>query len=395
MSDYPDKLANRMSHIEPFHVMNLLAIAKQMEAQGKEVIHMEIGEPDFVTPEPVIRAAEAALKKGQTHYTPAVGLPALRERIAEFYRSQFDRDISPNQIIITPGASGALLLALGVLVDPGDKVAMSDPGYPCNRHFVRMFEGDPIGIPVDDSTDYQLTLETLTRSPANDITAVMLASPSNPTGTLLTPAHIKEWITDAETRHYHLLMDEIYQGLVYDHEVSTIAGQSNHAFVINSFSKYFCMTGWRLGWLVVPPSYQEHVDKLAQNIFLAPSTLAQYAAMAAFDDESIQILESQREEFQRRRDFLAPAIQELGFKLLVKPEGAFYLYADCSQLTDDSFEFCHSLLQESGVAITPGKDFGSHRSHRYVRFAYTTALEQLEKGIEKIRQYLAGTSRIS
>ena len=391
MSEAPDKLANRMSHIEPFHVMNLLAIAKQMEAQGKKVIHMEIGEPDFVTPEPVIRAAESALKKGQTHYTPAIGLPALRERIAEFYKSKFERDISPNQIIITPGASGALLLSLGVLIDPGDKVAMSDPGYPCNRHFVRMFEGDPIGIPVDDGTGYQLTVETLNRSPVYDLTSVMLASPSNPTGTLLTPAHINEWITDAETRQYYLLMDEIYQGLVYDREATTIAGKSNHAFVINSFSKYFCMTGWRLGWLVVPPGYQDQVDKLAQNIFLAPSTLAQYAAIAAFDDESIQILESQREEFQRRRDFLISAIQELGFKLLVKPEGAFYLYADCSQLTDDSFKFCHSLLQESGVAITPGKDFGSHQSHRYVRFSYTIALGQLEQGIEKIRKYLASS----
>jgi len=388
MSDQPIKLANRMSHIEPFHVMNLLAIAKAMEAQGKQVVHMEIGEPDFITPAPVMRAAESALKQGQTHYTPAVGLPALRERIAGFYKSQFDCDINPEQIIITPGASGALLLALGVLINPGDKVVMSDPGYPCNRHFVRMFEGDPVGIPSDASTRYQLTVETLNQSQTSDISAVMLASPSNPTGTLLTPSHIKEWITDAETKQYYLLMDEIYQGLVYNHHATTIAGRSNHAFVINSFSKYFCMTGWRLGWLVVPPGYQREIDKLAQNIFLAPSTLAQYAALAAFDDESIQILESQREEFRRRRDFLIPAIKELGFELLVEPEGAFYLYADCSQLTDDSFEFCHALLQQAGVAITPGKDFGSNQSQRYVRFAYTTALEQLEQGVEKIRGFL-------
>ena len=389
MSDYPHKLANRMSHIEPFHVMNLLAIAKELEAQGKEIIHMEIGEPDFVTPAPVMRAAEAAIKQGQTHYTPAVGLPALRERIAEFYKSTFNRDISPEQIIITPGASGALLLALGVLVNPDDKVVMSDPGYPCNRHFVRMFEGDPIGIPVDASTSYQLTVDTLRQSQTKDITAVMLASPSNPTGTLLTPDHIGEWINAAETNQYYLLMDEIYQGLVYGHEVTTVAGKSDHAFVINSFSKFFCMTGWRLGWLVVPAGYQREIDKLAQNIFLAPSTLAQYAAIAAFDDESIQILESQREEFKRRRDFLMPAIQELGFQLLVEPQGAFYLYADCSKFTDDSFEFCHTLLQRAGVAITPGKDFGSHQSQRYVRFAYTTSLEQLEKGIDKIRRFLA------
>lgn len=378
-----------MSHIEPFHVMDLLAIAKNMEAQGKQIVHMEIGEPDFVTPAPVIRAAELALKNGQTHYTPAVGLPELRERIADYYQSRFDRVVNSEQIIITPGASGALLLALGVLVNPGEAVAMGDPGYPCNRHFVSMFDGKPVGIPVDASSGFQLTVQGLEQSRLKKPVAVMLASPSNPTGTLLAPGDIEEWTRDADRHEYYVVMDEIYQGLVYEREATTIAGQSNRVFVINSFSKYFCMTGWRLGWLVVPPGYQSEVDKLAQNIFLAPSTLAQYAALAAFDKETIEILEDQRKEFQRRRDFLMPAIRELGFQLPVEPEGAFYLYADCSKLTQNSFKFCHDLLQEAGVAITPGKDFGSHASHRYVRFAYTTSLEQLELGIEKIRKYLS------
>ena len=384
----PVKLADRMAHIEPFHVMSLLASARQMEAQGRHIVHMEIGEPDFVTPEPVMRAAALALHQGQTHYTPAVGLALLRERIAGFYASRFKVIVDPEQIIITPGASGALLLALGVLVNPGDKVVLSDPGYPCNRHFVRMYDGEPVCLPVDASSRYQLTVEVLTKAGIDPITAVMLASPSNPTGTTLAPGEINEWIAFANAKQTYLLMDEIYQGLVYDTESTTIAGKSERTFVINSFSKYFCMTGWRLGWLLVPPGYQPHVDKLAQNIFLAPSTVAQYAALAAFEPDTLAILEERRQEFQRRRDFLAAAIQDLGFRLLVVPQGAFYLYADCSELTDDSFAFCHRLLKDAGVAITPGKDFGAHASQRYVRFAYTTSMDQLQTGVERIRQFL-------
>jgi len=385
MSDQPIKIARRMSHIEPFHVMDLLAIARSMEAQGKQIVHMEIGEPDFPTPGPVMRAAQSALQQGQTYYTPAIGLSILRERIAAFYETRFNARINPDQIIITPGASGALLLALGVLINPGDRVAMSDPGYPCNRHFVRMFDGEPECIAVDAGSCYQLTANLLSSPP----TAVMLATPSNPTGTLLKPEENSQWMHYAKDNDCYLLMDEIYQGLVYGRESSTIVGQSEHAFVINSFSKYFCMTGWRLGWLVVPSGYEREVDKLAQNIFLAPSTLAQYAALAAFDEETIAILEAQRQQFQQRRDFLSAAIKELGFQLLVEPEGAFYLYADCSRFTDDSFRFCHDLLKEAGVAITPGKDFGSHDSHRYVRFAYTTSIQNLEHGVEKIRKFLS------
>jgi len=385
MSDQPIKIARRMSHIEPFHVMDLLAIARSMEAQGKQIVHMEIGEPDFPTPGPVMRAAQSALQQGQTYYTPAIGLSILRERIAAFYETRFNARINPDQIIITPGASGALLLALGVLINPGDRVAMSDPGYPCNRHFVRMFDGEPECVAVDAGSRYQLTANLLSSPP----TAVMLATPSNPTGTLLKPEENSQWMHYAKDNDCYLLMDEIYQGLVYGRESSTIVGQSEHAFVINSFSKYFCMTGWRLGWLVVPSGYEREVDKLAQNIFLAPSTLAQYAALAAFDEETIAILEAQRQQFQQRRDFLSAAIKELGFQLLVEPEGAFYLYADCSRFTDDSFRFCHELLKEVGVAITPGKDFGSHDSHRYVRFAYTTSIQNLEHGVEKIRKFLS------
>jgi aspartate/methionine/tyrosine aminotransferase len=382
------KTATRMDHIEPFHVMNLLARAKQLEAQGRHIVHMEVGEPDFATPEPVMRAAEAALKKGLTHYTPAIGLPQLREKIAEYYLQRFNATVSPEQIVVTPGASGALMLSLGILIDPGDTVVMSDPGYPCNRHFVRLYDANPVGLPVDANTRYQLTADQVINSGIQKFKAAMLASPSNPTGTSLTTDELQAWLGYSEKQKSFLLVDEIYQGLVYGRESVSIASQSNAAFIINSFSKYFCMTGWRLGWLVVPPGYESYADKLAQNIFLAPSTLSQYAALAAFDEETTEILEQHRQEFQRRRDYLVGAIRELGFELMATAEGAFYLYADCSRITDDSFSFCETVLEKAGVALTPGKDFGHHLSQRYVRFAYTTSMEQLTLGIERLAAYI-------
>lgn len=389
MQDKPINVANRMAHIEPFHVMNLLARAKQLEAQGRHIVHMEIGEPDFVTPEPVLRAAEAALKAGKTHYTPAVGLLSLREKISDHYRDKYNAEVNPEQIIITPGASGALMLSLGVLINPGDSVLMSDPGYPCNRHFVSMFNANPQTIPVDANSDYQLTVDHLEKTGLQDIKAVMLASPSNPTGTLLSQQQIQDWIDYSSKQDVTLLVDEIYQGLVYGRESQSIASQTDSAFIINSFSKYFCMTGWRLGWLVAPKGYEKEVDKLAQNIFLAPATLSQHAALAAFEDETTEILEAHRQEFQRRRDFLTSAIASLGFNLMVEPEGAFYLYVNCQDLTDDSFAFCERLLEEAGVALTPGRDFGAHESQQYLRFAYTTGMEELEQGVERLRRFLA------
>lgn len=388
MHNKPKNIADRMAHIEPFHVMNLLAKAKQLEAQGRHIVHMEIGEPDFITPQPIIRAAEAALKEGKTHYTPAIGLMPLREKISEHYLKKYNASVNPEQIIITPGASGALMLSLGILVNPGEEVVTSDPGYPCNRHFVRMFEANPVTVPVDASSNYQLTVNHVEQLQPQKLKAVMLASPSNPTGTVLNQQQINDWIDYSASQNVSLLVDEIYQGLVYGRESESIASQTDSAFIINSFSKYFCMTGWRLGWLVVPPGYEQYVDKLAQNIFLAPATLSQYAALAAFDEQTTEILEAHRQEFQRRRDFLSGAIEQLGFSLMASPEGAFYLYANCQDLTDDSFAFCERLLEQAGVALTPGRDFGNNQSHQYVRFAYTTAIEQLEMGVERLRGFL-------
>lgn len=382
--------ADRMGDIAPFYVMDVLARAKAMEAEGSRIVHMEVGEPDFTAPAPIVEAGKRALERGLTHYTAAAGLPQLREAIARFYADRYGVALSPARIIVTPGASGALQLVMGTLVNPGDEVILADPGYPCNRHFVRLAEGRPVNVAVGPDTAYQLSQQLVQRFGSLHTRAVMVASPSNPTGTLVTGEEMRAIYRAATELDAYLVVDEIYHGLVYDGSVQTALSIADDIFVINSFSKYFGMTGWRLGWLVAPEAFVGDIDKLAQNIFLAAPTPAQHAALVAFDSETIEILEARRREFQARRDFLLPALRELGFHVPVAPQGAFYLYADCSRFTDDSFAFAIDLLEQAGVAITPGKDFGSNRPERYVRFAYTTAMDKLQEGVERIRGYLGG-----
>jgi aspartate/methionine/tyrosine aminotransferase len=265
---------------------------------------------------------------------------------------------------------------------------MADPGYPCNRHFVRLLEGDAVGVTVDAGSDYQLTPDLLERHWSDRTVAAMLASPSNPTGTVVSTENLEKMESIAANRGGRLIVDEIYHGLVYEGSTETALAVSDELFVINSFSKYFCMTGWRLGWLVAPEAYVREADKLAQNIFLAASTISQYAALAAFKPATREILAEHREAFRERRDFLLPALRELGFDIPVTPAGAFYLYADCSRFTDDSYAFAYDLLEQAGVAVTPGRDFGANKPERHVRFAYTTSLEKLEQGVERLAAYL-------
>ncbi len=369
--------------------MDVLARAKAMEAEGRSIVHMEVGEPDFTAPAPIVEAGKQALARGLTHYTAAAGLPLLREAIARFYAERYGVQVSPSRVIVTPGASGALQLVMGILVNPGDEVVLADPGYPCNRHFVRLAEGRPVNVAVGADTAYQLTGQLVRRFASPQTRAVMVASPSNPTGTLVTGEEMGAIYRAATDLGAYLVADEIYHGLIYDGAVQTTLSLADDVFVVNSFSKYFGMTGWRLGWLVAPDGFVGDIDRLAQNIFLAASTPAQHAALVAFDPETVEVLEARRHEFRTRRDFLLPALRALGFDIPVEPQGAFYLYADCSRFTDDSFAFALDLLARTGVAITPGKDFGNNRPERYVRFAYTTAMDRLEEGVERIRRYLA------
>ncbi len=381
--------ADRMKKIRPFHVMELLARARELEAQGRSIVHMEVGEPDFTTPEPIIEAGRQALADGRTHYTPAMGLPMLRKAIAGHYQ-QYGLDIDPGRVVVTPGASGALQLLMSVLIDPGDGVLLADPGYPCNRNFVHLVGGEPQSLEVGADTGYQLSAALIEQNWQGNTRAVMVASPSNPTGTMLSRKELREIYQVVQQHAGFLIVDEIYQGLIYGAEGHTALEIGDDLFVINSFSKYYGMTGWRLGWLVAPSDKIDLIDRLAQNIFLAAPTPAQHAALAAFSDHTIEILEQRREIFRQRRDYLLPALEDLGFRVSVKPRGAFYLYADCSQHTDDSAAFAHDLLEQMGVAVTPGMDFGENAPERHLRFAYTTDMQQLQEGVRRIRQFVGG-----
>lgn len=383
-------IANRMSDIAPFHVMKILARARQLESQGKDIVHMEVGEPDFETPGLITQAGINALEHGETHYTPATGLPFLKQAIADYYNKELGVELNPARIIVTPGSSGALQLLMSLLVNPGERVQLTDPGYPCNRHFVRLVEGNPVSIPVDHTTDYQITVDIARQHWQENTRAVLLASPSNPTGSMVSPEQITELSEFLAEKNAFLIMDEIYQGITFDNKaVTALQSGAENLFVVNSFSKYFAMTGWRLGWLIVPEGFIDAAERYAQNVFLAPQTMAQIAALQAFKSEVIDELNQRTDEFEKRRDYLVPELEKLGFKLKSKPGGAFYLYMDCSRLTDDSYQFCVDLLEQAGVAITPGIDFGEYQAEKYVRFAYTTSIENLQEGVRRISEFLS------
>jgi aspartate/methionine/tyrosine aminotransferase len=383
-----NNIARRMERIAPFYVMDLLAQARRMETEGRSVIHMEIGEPDFDTPEPVIAAGQKILASGDIHYTPAKGLPALRQAISDHYSDHYCVDIDPERIVVTPGSSGALQLIMSVLINPGESVLMTDPGYPCNRHFVELVDGEPVALDVGAQSGYQLTAQRVEQAWCEDTKAVLVASPSNPTGTLIPDEEMQRLHATVERLGGFLIVDEIYQGLVYDKMGGSALRFADNLFVINSFSKFFGMTGWRLGWLVAPEQFIDPIDRLAQNIFLSAPTLSQHAALAAFSPPVMATLEQRRQAFRQRRDFLLPALRDLGFSIPVTPQGAFYLYAGCGELCDDSQVFAQRLLNEAGVAITPGLDFGFNQPESHLRFAYTTDLERLQEGVKRIRKFL-------
>jgi aspartate/methionine/tyrosine aminotransferase len=385
--------AHRTSLIEPFQVMELVKRASALAASGHPVIHMSIGEPDFTAPEPVLAALERAARGGHSHYTSALGIAPLRQAIARYYGEQFDVDVAPSRIVVTAGASAALSLACCAMVDPGDHVLMTDPSYPCNRHFVAAFDGVPELVPVGPSTRFQLTRELLDAHWHTGVKGALLASPANPTGTSIPFDELGRIIAGVRAHGGFTIVDEIYLGLSYDfapgqHHPRSALEYGDDIIVTNSFSKYFSMTGWRLGWMVVPEATTSVFEKLAQNLYICPSALSQHAALACFEPESLAIFESRRREFLDRRNFIVPALRAIGLDVPVTPDGAFYVYVDCSRHSDDSSRFAIDLLETQFVSIVPGADFGSHQPHKYLRLSYATEMAKLREAIVRIDTFL-------
>ncbi|MEO8143017.1 MAG: pyridoxal phosphate-dependent aminotransferase [Betaproteobacteria bacterium] len=388
------RAARRAAQIQPFVVMDVLSRAHQLEAAGRRVVHMEIGEPDFTAAPQVVEAAVRALRDGRSAYTATLGLPALREAIAGHYLSRFSTQVSPANVAVTAGASGGLLLTLALYVNPNDEILVPDPGYPAYRHMVRAFEGVARALNVSPASNFQPTLEMVRAAWGRRTKGLLLGSPANPTGTVIAGTELEKIARFVASRGGVLIVDEIYQGLSYGAMPSTALGLPGEVVVVNSFSKYFCMTGWRLGWVVLPHvkgnARMREFEKLAQHLFICAPAIAQYAALNCFSRESIGIFEKRRAEFQRRRDFLVPALERADLKVPALPEGAFYVYARCRS---DARRFAFDLLEREGAAATPGIDFGANETKRYVRFAYTRSMADLEEAAERLQRYCEGKIR--
>lgn len=380
----------RAREIESFKVMDLLKRAKELEAQGNDVVHMEAGEPDFSTAPLIKDAAHRAIDQGFTQYTPAAGIPELRQAISHFYKYRYDLDIAAERIVVTSGASGALLMVFGLLADPDTTFMMSDPGYPCNRQILRMLEARGQLVPVSAEQNFQLTPELIRQEWQANTAGVLLASPANPTGSVLHREELTAVAEAVREKGGALIVDELYHGLTYGFDAPSVLEVDPNAFVINSFSKYFGMTGWRLGWIVAPAVAVPEIEKIAQNVYISPTTVSQYAAVAAFEPETLEILEDRRHQFEIRRNVLVDGLRALGFKIPVMPEGAFYVYADASHVTNNSFDYCWSVLEELHVAVTPGIDFGSYRANQFIRFSYTTSLERIELALSRLNTKING-----
>lgn len=376
----------RMARIRPFYVMEVLEEAFRMQAAGEDVIHLQMGEPDFDTPDPITRAGIHALEEKRTHYVQALGIPPLRQLIAEQYPAGCRPD--ERRVAVTPGSSAGLQLVFACLLDPGDEVLLADPGYPCNSNFVHLYGGVPNAIPTDASSNFQLSADAIRAHWGADTKAVLLGSPSNPTGSIVPPDEMSAIAQTVRELGGHLIVDEIYHGLVYDTDIRTALHDGDDIFIVNSFSKYYGMTGWRLGWLIVPEAYLDDITRLAQNLFISASTPAQFAALHAFDNATLAELERRRALFQQRRDYFVPALRDLGFEIPLMPEGAFYVYADCNRFSQDSDAFAMQLLREALVGVAPGKDFGSHRQAQHIRFSYANSMDNLKAAIERMGRLL-------
>jgi aspartate/methionine/tyrosine aminotransferase len=394
------RISQRAQQIEPFYVMEVAKAASMVEeslashSDAKRMIRLNIGEPDFTAAPLVQELAMKAIQDANTQYTHATGLLSLRERISDWYKSRFALNISPERIIITAGASGALQLACLALIEPGDEILMPDPSYPCNRQFVQASGGVAKLIPTSAESRFQLSLEQVQAHWGAKTKGVLLASPSNPTGTSIEPEVLKDIIEFVHSKGGICIADEIYLGLSYEQRFSKSAlSHSDQVVSINSFSKYFNMTGWRLGWMVAPLELCGAVERLAQNLFICPSTISQHAALGCFERESLALFEQRRAEFKARRDAFVPELQRIGLRVPVMPDGAFYAWADCSQVCQklgvaSSWELAFEFLHKAHVAVAPGRDFGQNESAKYIRFSTASSSTELELAIKRLAELI-------
>jgi aspartate/methionine/tyrosine aminotransferase len=391
------KLAGRLAHIDPFYVMECAKAAQEIARSpecdpalgGERMLYLNIGEPDFTAPAPVVAAAEAALRAGRSQYTDAVGLPALRERISRWYASRWGVDVPARRIVVTAGASAGLQLVCQALFEAGDEVLMPDPSYPCNRHFVAATGATARLVPTTPASRFQLDAAHVREHWRPQTRGVLLATPSNPTGTSIAPAELARIVEVARAQGGVAIVDEIYQDLSYDPAFEHCALALGDDIVsVNSFSKYFGMTGWRLGWLVLPEVLVEPVERLAQNLYICASSIAQHAAIACFEADSLAECESRRAAFRERRDYIVPALRELGIDVPVIPDGAFYVWADCRRFADNSWDFAMQMMRTAHVALTPGKDFGPAHASAYFRLSFATAMPQLQETVRRLAREL-------
>ena len=380
--------AKRLEHIEPFHVMRIITRAMEIQASGVDVVNLAVGEPDFPTPSLIVDAAVNALKADSMRYLPALGRDELREAISQWYQQKYAIHVPKERIAVTTGSSGALLLTMGVLVSPGDEILMSDPSYPCNRNFVSTMEGASTLIPVGPETSYQLTAELVEKNWTDRTVGVMVASPSNPTGTMIEHDVLRDIHRVVQANAGTLIVDEIYHGITYGQDAASALDFADDVFVINSFSKFFSMTGWRLGWAVVPDRFINSFETLAQNLYISSPDVAHKAAAAAFHSDGIKAGNLYRSVYQEQRDYLVTELKNIGFRIPVEPTGAIYIYADCSEFSNDSFQFCQDLLEKAGVAIAPGLDFGFNQANQHVRFSFPKPVSILTEGVRRIRAHL-------
>lgn len=382
------RLAHRTELAVPFHAVELFKEANGLIAQGKDIISLGIGEPDFTAPPTVVEALQRAAAAGQAQYTQPSGTDALKQALCDYYADHFGAHVEADQILVTAGASGALSLATLALINPGDEVLLPDPSYPANQNFISAAGGVPRLIPSTIANRFQLTAADVEAHWTDKTRGVLIASPSNPTGATIDPNDLRDLIKAVKARNGFIIMDEIYLGLYYEEQPKSALCMDPSLIIINSFSKYFHMTGWRLGWLIVPKEIRPAIEKMASSLAICAPTLAQHAALSCFEPEAMAIYEQRRLAFKERRDFLLPAFESLGLHVPVKPDGAFYIYADISQHSDDSDVFSHRLLHEAGVAAVPGLDFGPAYAKKMLRFSYATSLDRLEQAIERMRKFL-------